>query len=112
MTLPRSTSRSSPTSLRCWGGGSCAIPRTRLAGAYDEERDRDVLAGYGDERQRMEELVVAEHGRKRVRPAPRVDNRARRIGESADTEQCDRRRIEPRSEIGRASCREREERER
>ncbi len=74
-------------------------PRSGLAGVDEEECDRDVLAGGGDKRQRMEELVVAEHGGERVRPAPRVDDRAGRVGEPADTEQRDRRRIEPRGEL-------------
>src|SRR5438270_8398064 len=71
-------------------------PTKRLAGADDEERDRDVLAGHGDKRQRMEELVVAEHGWERVRSPSGVDDCASRVGEPADAEQCDRRRIESR----------------
>ena len=42
-----------------------AAPRTApaSAGADDEEGDRHVLAGDSDDRERVEELVVTEHGR-------------------------------------------------
>ena len=53
------------------------------ADADDEERDRDVLARERADRQRVEQLVVPEHLRERVRPAKGVDDGARGVGEAA-----------------------------
>src|SRR5262245_874373 len=75
------------------------VSREPLTGADDEECDRDVLAGHGDERERMEELVIAEQGRERVRPAPHIDDRPGRVEEPSDAEQRDRRRIKTRGEL-------------
>jgi hypothetical protein len=43
--------------------------------ANDEERDRRELTADGDDRERVEELVVQEHGRARIRAPERVDDR-------------------------------------
>ncbi len=50
--------------------------------AEGEDDDRHVLTGDREDRQRVKELVVAEHGRHRIGAAPRVHNRARGVGDS------------------------------
>src|SRR5690242_19111343 len=60
-----------------------------LAPGQHVERDRRVLAGRGSEGQYVEELVVTEHGRERIRAAPRVYDRARRIEQAARHDQDD-----------------------
>ena len=56
----------------------CRSRSRALDPANDEERDRHVLAGDRDERQRVEDLVVAEDAGHGIRPAPGIDERAAR----------------------------------
>src|SRR6266511_2670669 len=60
--------------------------RRKLA-AYDEEGDRDVLTGDCDDRQCVEELVIAEDCRGRVGPTARVDDGAGGVHEPSRYEQ-------------------------
>ena len=53
-----------------------------IARANDEERDRHVLAGDRDERQRVEDLVVAEDRGRGIGAAAGVHDRARRVGDA------------------------------
>ncbi len=54
-----------------------------LAGADDVESDRNVLTGDRCDGESVEELVIAEHRRQRVWPAPHIDARAGRVREPA-----------------------------
>jgi hypothetical protein len=54
----------------------------RLVVRQHEERDRCVLAGDGDDDERVKDLVVTEHGRRGIGAAARVDQCARRVGEA------------------------------
>jgi inner membrane transporter RhtA len=62
-----------------------AVHRERkgLAARNDEEGDRGVVAGDSGDDQRMEELVVAEDGWHRIRPAQSVDHRPGRVERTA-----------------------------
>lgn len=65
---------------------ACACPCSSsldLGPADDEERDRDVLASHSDDGQRVEELVIAEDGRRRIWSPLRVHHRTSGIGESS-----------------------------
>ena len=64
-----------------------------------EERDRDVLAGDRDERERVEELVVAEDRGREPGAPERVDESTDRVGEAADAEQHDSRRTGVRPDL-------------
>src|SRR5918911_420450 len=56
------------------------------ADVHNEERDCYVLTRDRENRERMEQLVVAEHVRNRVRPAPRVDDGTRGVAEPSGHE--------------------------
>src|SRR5439155_1755968 len=64
--------RGAPEEHPCSPKGSRAPRSSHL---QHEKGDRDVLAGNGDDRERMEELVVAEDAGRRVRPLHRIDDR-------------------------------------
>lgn len=57
-----------------------------LLDAHDKARDL-TFGGDRDIRERVEELVVAEHSRQRIGPAPRVDDRAGGMREAAGGKQ-------------------------
>jgi len=61
-----------------------------LSRVDDKERDCNVLTSDADDRERMEELVVAENGWHGVRSASRVDDRTHCVREPAEGEQDDR----------------------
>src|SRR6266536_135644 len=85
------------------GSGPPVESRWRPGGAsgdaHDEERDRDVLAGHRDDRERVEELVVTEHAWSGIRLAEGVDDGADGVGEAADEQERDRRGVEPSDEL-------------
>jgi inner membrane transporter RhtA len=56
-----------------------AVHREPLAAGNDEESDRDVVARDPGDDERVEQLVVAEDGRRRIRPPQGVDHGARRV---------------------------------
>ena len=63
--------------------GAVALHRERSSSGDDEERDRHVMAGDSADDERVEELVVAEDGRRRVWPAQGIDDRAGRVERAA-----------------------------
>src|SRR5215469_7242221 len=71
-----------------------ATTRLQLPRTDDEEGDRDVLAADGNQGEDVEELVVTEHGRHRVRPAASVDQGAGGVDEAADAEESYAARVE------------------
>src|SRR5262245_13247093 len=70
-----------------------------LSGADHEESDRDVLTGDSDDRERVEELVIAEDARRGVGATTCVHDRTDGVGDSSEREQDDRRRIQSGHEL-------------
>ena len=68
------------------GRGGGPVASSASGRTNHEERDCRVLQAEADERERVKELVVAEHRRQGVRPLPCVDDCAGRIRESAHTQ--------------------------
>jgi inner membrane transporter RhtA len=68
-----------------------ALHRERLTGRDDEEGDRHVVAGDPGDDQRMEELVVAEDGRRGIRPPQGVHHGAGGVQHAAQEHEHGRR---------------------
>ena len=95
----RRSSAATPSSTRawppCWNAAGAAVTAASPSRQH-RERDHRVLQRRRREHERVEDLVVAEHLRPRVRFAARVDHRARDVQHAAgrqarDAEPADRR---------------------